>query len=70
MPRIIAAPKETRMTAKLETVKSPSVRDRVSGEEWQLRVDLAAAYQLAAQLRWTDLIYTHSRPAFPAPSTC
>ncbi|MGE5130831.1 MAG: class II aldolase/adducin family protein [Sphingomonadaceae bacterium] len=53
------------MTAKLKTVKSPSVRERVSKEEWQVRVDLAAAYQLAAQFRWTDLIYTHFSARVP-----
>jgi ribulose-5-phosphate 4-epimerase/fuculose-1-phosphate aldolase len=40
-------------------LKSKQVRDRVSKEEWDLRVDLAAAYQLAAIFKWTDLIYTH-----------
>jgi ribulose-5-phosphate 4-epimerase/fuculose-1-phosphate aldolase len=40
-------------------LKSKSVKERVSKEEWSLRVDLAAAYQLAAIFRWTDLIYTH-----------
>ncbi len=53
------------MTAKLKSVKSPSARDRVGREEWQVRVDLAAAYQLAAQLRWTDLIYTHFSARIP-----
>jgi ribulose-5-phosphate 4-epimerase/fuculose-1-phosphate aldolase len=53
------------MTANLKSVKQASVRDRVSGEEWQARVDLAAAYQLAAQLRWTDLIYTHFSARIP-----
>ena len=38
---------------------SRPVRDRVSKEEWQLRVDLAACYQIASILKWTDLIYTH-----------
>ena len=38
---------------------NPSVKDRVSKDEWDLRVDLAAAYQLAAVFKWTDLIYTH-----------
>ena len=28
--------------------KSTPVRERVSKEEWQVRVDLAAAYQFAA----------------------
>src|SRR5215831_16358921 len=47
------------MSANLKKVKTPSVRDRVSKDEWQMRVDLAAAYQLAAIYKWTDLIYTH-----------
>jgi ribulose-5-phosphate 4-epimerase/fuculose-1-phosphate aldolase len=53
------------MSAKLKPVKSPSVRDRVSREEWQVRCDLAAAYQLAAIYRWTDLIYTHFSARVP-----
>ena len=40
-------------------LKSKPVKERVSSEEWSLRVDLAAAYQLAAIYKWTDLIYTH-----------
>jgi ribulose-5-phosphate 4-epimerase/fuculose-1-phosphate aldolase len=39
--------------------KSVAARSRVSAEEWAARVDLAAAYQLAAIFKWTDLIYTH-----------
>jgi ribulose-5-phosphate 4-epimerase/fuculose-1-phosphate aldolase len=46
------------MSANLK-FKSTPVRERVSKEEWQLRVDLAAAYQLAALFKWTDWIYTH-----------
>ncbi|GHU11447.1 class II aldolase [Betaproteobacteria bacterium] len=36
-----------------------SVHERVSTEEWQERVKLAAIYRLAALLHWTDHIYTH-----------
>ena len=50
---------------KLKSVEAPSVRQRVSQEEWQVRVDLAAAYQLAALFRWTDLIYTHFSARVP-----
>jgi ribulose-5-phosphate 4-epimerase/fuculose-1-phosphate aldolase len=57
--------KEIRMTAKLKSVKSPSARDRVGDDEWRMRVDLAAAYQLAALFRWTDLIYTHFSARVP-----
>jgi len=47
------------MSANLKTVSQKPVRERVSKEEWQMRVDLAAAYQLAHIYRWTDMIYTH-----------
>ena len=46
-------------------LKSKPVKDRVSSEEWALRVDLAAAYQLAAHFKWTDLIYTHFSARLP-----
>ena len=53
------------MASKLSSITRPAVRERVSKEEWQVRVDLAAAYQLAAQFRWTDLIYTHFSARVP-----
>ncbi len=53
------------MSAKLKPVKSHSVRERVSKEEWQVRCDLAACYRLAAYYRWTDLIYTHFSARVP-----
>ena len=37
--------------------RQPSVR--VSSEEWQARVELAAAYRLCAIMGWTDMISTH-----------
>ena len=46
-------------------VAAPSVRERVSNEEWEIRCDLAAAYQLAALFKWTDLIYTHFSARVP-----
>ena len=52
------------MSANPRTIK-PSIRDRVSKEEWQMRVDLAAAYQLAHIYKWTDLIYTHFSARVP-----
>jgi ribulose-5-phosphate 4-epimerase/fuculose-1-phosphate aldolase len=45
----------------------PSLRERVSPEEWAVRVKLAAAYRIAAQLRWTDHIYTHFSARVPGP---
>lgn len=45
--------------------QTASVRERVSAEEWDTRVNLAAAYRVAAYFRWTDLIYTHISARVP-----
>jgi ribulose-5-phosphate 4-epimerase/fuculose-1-phosphate aldolase len=45
----------------------PSIKDKVSPEEWQLRVDLAAAYRLVALYGWSDLIFTHISARLPGP---
>ena len=45
----------------------PSVKSQVSPEEWQLRVDLAAAYRLVALYGWSDLIFTHISARLPGP---
>ncbi|KRB81473.1 aldolase [Sphingomonas sp. Root710] len=42
-----------------------SVRDQVSAEEWQLRVQLAACYRLFAHFGMTDLIYNHITARVP-----
>lgn len=49
------------------TTKTASVRDRVSKEEWQARVDLAAAYRLTALYGWDDLVFTHISARVPGP---
>jgi ribulose-5-phosphate 4-epimerase/fuculose-1-phosphate aldolase len=46
-------------------VPEKAIRDRVSAEEWQIRVDLAAAYRLFAHFRWDDLIFTHITARVP-----
>ena len=51
------------MSAALHAI--PSVRDKVSKEEWQIRTDLAAAYQLAVVYGWTDMILTHFSARVP-----
>ena len=53
------------MSAVLKPKNSKPVRERVSREEWQMRAELAAAYQLAAIFKWTDLIYTHFSARVP-----
>ena len=52
----------------MQVVKSlevPSVRQRVTEEEWQARVDLAAAYRLAAHYGWTHMINNHISARVP-----
>jgi ribulose-5-phosphate 4-epimerase/fuculose-1-phosphate aldolase len=53
------------MSAALHAV--PSVRDKVSKEEWQIRTDLAATYRLVAHHGWSDMIFTHISARIPGP---
>lgn len=51
----------------VQEVKDFTVRDAVSAEEWQMRVDLAAAYRLIAHYGWDDLVFTHLSARVPGP---
>ena len=51
----------------LEAVDIPSLKGKVSEEEWKIRVDLAAAYRLVAYYGWDDLIFTHLSARIPGP---
>jgi len=44
-----------------------SLKGKVSAEEWQARVELAALYRLVALHGWDDLIYTHISARIPGP---
>jgi ribulose-5-phosphate 4-epimerase/fuculose-1-phosphate aldolase len=44
-----------------------SLKEVVSEAEWNLRVDLAAAYRLVALYGWSDLIFTHISARIPGP---
>lgn len=46
-----------------------SVKDLVSQEEWELRQNLAACYNLVAHFGWDDLIFTHISARVPGPET-
>lgn len=46
----------------------PSRRHAVSDDEWQARVDLAAAYRLVALFGWDDLVFTHISARVPGQS--
>lgn len=41
------------------TQATASIKDQVSPAEWEMRVQLAAAYRLVALYGWDDLIFTH-----------
>lgn len=46
---------------------NPSIRERVSDEEWQIRTDLAACYRAIAMYGWDDLVFTHVSARVPGP---
>jgi ribulose-5-phosphate 4-epimerase/fuculose-1-phosphate aldolase len=48
-------------------VRARSLRDRVSPQEWDVRVDLAACYRLVARYGMTDLVYNHITGRVPGP---
>lgn len=47
--------------------KALSVKARVSENEWQTRVNLAACYRLIAMHGWDDLVFTHISARVPGP---
>jgi len=47
--------------------KTVNIREQISKEEWEARVDLAAAYRLVAHYGWDDLIFTHLSARVPGP---
>ncbi|MEO7392240.1 MAG: class II aldolase/adducin family protein [Ramlibacter sp.] len=44
-----------------------SLKQVVSADEWQARVDLAACYRLVALYGWSDLVFTHVTARVPGP---
>jgi ribulose-5-phosphate 4-epimerase/fuculose-1-phosphate aldolase len=47
------------------TLEIPSLKGKVSDEEWAVRVDLAAAYRLVSRYGWEDLVFTHISARVP-----
>ncbi len=45
----------------------PTLRGKVSAEEWAARVDCAALYRLVALYGWDDMIFTHISMRLPGP---
>ena len=50
-----------------DDIGAVSVKGRVSAEEWQARVDLAALYRLVSLHGWDDMIFTHISMRVPGP---
>lgn len=51
----------------VQQISDRPLRERVGGEEWNTRVELAAAYRLADMYGWaTTLIYNHISARLPA----
>ena len=48
---------------------SPSMKELVTPEEWQLRCDLAACYRLVELYGMSDLVFTHISAKLPASVT-
>ena len=48
-------------------VNFSSMKDQVSPEEWEARVNLAACYRLVAHYGWDDLIANHISMRVPGP---
>jgi ribulose-5-phosphate 4-epimerase/fuculose-1-phosphate aldolase len=51
------------MTESALTIRS--LKDKVSPEEWAVRVDLAACYRLVSRYGWEDLVFTHISARVP-----
>jgi ribulose-5-phosphate 4-epimerase/fuculose-1-phosphate aldolase len=49
----------------MDALDIPPMKGKVSAEEWQTRVDLAACYRLVAHFGWSDLVFTHITARVP-----
>ena len=67
MNRVESMTRGMAINAPLDTIEIPSLEGKVSDEEWELRVDLAAAYRMVAYYGWDDLIFTHLSVRIPGP---
>lgn len=58
------------MTAAIAKIGIPSLREKVSPEEWQARVELAACYRLVAHNKWNSALGTHISARVPGEEKC
>ena len=67
MNRVDAINRGMGETKPLDSIEIPSLKGKVSEEEWAVREDLAAAYRMVAYYGWDDLIFTHLSARVPGP---
>src|SRR5690349_1381089 len=67
MNRVDAINRGMSETNRLDSVDIPSMKGKVSDEEWAIREDLAAAYRMVAYYGWDDLVFTHLSARVPGP---
>ncbi len=67
MSRVDAINRGMDETKALDSVEIPSLKGKVSDEEWTIREDLAAAYRMVAYYGWDDLVFTHLSARIPGP---
>lgn len=46
-------------------LKTPSLKEKIAPEEWEMRVNLAAAFRLVDMYGWSDLLATHLSARVP-----
>src|SRR5260370_28557571 len=51
----------------MKSTPASNVRQLVSEEEWQTRIDLAACYRLVHHYGMPDLVFTHLTARVPGP---
>ena len=51
----------------MSAIEAHNIKDKITEEEWRVRVDLAATYRLVAFYGWDDLIFTHISARVPGP---
>ena len=67
MNRVDAINRGMDAEVRMDSVEIPSLKGKVSDEEWAIREDLAAAYRMVAHYGWDDLIFTHLSARIPGP---
>ncbi len=67
MNRVDAINRGMDAEVRMDSIEIPSLKGKVSDEEWAIREDLAAAYRMVAHYGWDDLIFTHLSARIPGP---